>query len=104
MPLVHIPMAAWAFFVELTGRTPVTHGTASLALYDDYIRDKNQFGKLPKDKLETNMLVGLSAAAASEPLDFQRADRMYSPKAKSVPVLHRRDAVFIGCHNCHGAS
>lgn len=68
MPLVHIPVAAWAFFVVLTGRTPVTHGMAILALYDDYIRDKNQFGKLPKDKLETNTLVEALAAAASEPL------------------------------------
>lgn len=77
----------------------VTHGTAHLALYDDFIWDKYQFAKLTKDKFESNTLARLPAAAASDPLDFQKADGLYSPAANSIPVLQRRGAVFIACHN-----
>lgn len=77
----------------------VTHGTAHLALYDDFIWDKYQFAKLTKDKFESNTLAKLPAAAASDPLDFQKADGLYSSAANSIPVLQRRGAVFIACHN-----
>ena len=77
-----------------------THGTAHLALYDDHIWDKYQFAKLTKGKFETNTLAKLPAIpAASDPLDIQKADGLYSPNANSIPVLQRRGAVFIGCHN-----
>ena len=76
-----------------------THGTAHLALYDDFIWDKYQFAKLTKGKFETNTLAGVPAAAASDPLDFEKADGLYSPAANSIPVLQRRGAVFIACHN-----
>ena len=76
-----------------------THGTAHLALYDDFIWDKYQFAKLTKGKFETNMLARVPVAAASDPLDFEKADGLYSPAANSIPVLQRRGAVFIACHN-----
>ena len=76
-----------------------THGTAHLALYDDHIWDKYQFAKLTQGKFETNILAKPPRAAASDPLEFQKADGLYSPDANSVPVLQRRGAVFIGCHN-----
>ena len=77
-----------------------THGTAHLALYDDYIWDKYQFAKLTKGKFETNTLAKLPAmATAGDPRDFQKADGLYSPDANGIPVLQRRGAVFIGCHN-----
>lgn len=62
-------------------------------------RDKHQFAKLTKGKFETNTLVELPAAAASDPLDFQKADGLYSPDANSIPVLQRRGVIFIGRHN-----
>lgn len=77
----------------------VTHGTAHLALYDDFIWEKYQFAKLTKDKFESNTLARLPAAAASDPLDIQKADGLYSSAANSIPVLQRRGAVFIACHN-----
>lgn len=77
-----------------------THGSAHLALYDDYIWDKYQFAKLTKGKFETNTLARLPAmTATSDPLDFQKADGLYAADANSIPVLQRRGAVFIGCHN-----
>ena len=76
-----------------------THGTAHLALYDDYIWDKYQFAKLTQGKFETNTLAKLPRAAASDPLESQKADGLYSLDANSIPVLQRRGAVFIGCHN-----
>ena len=76
-----------------------THGTAHLALYDDYIWDKYQFAKLTQGKFETNTLAKLPRVAASDPLEFQKIDGLYSPEANSIPVLQRRGAVFIGCHN-----
>ena len=76
-----------------------THGTAHLALYDDLIWDKYQFASLTNGKFASNTLSKLPAAAASDPLDFQKADGFYSPAANSIPLLQRRGAVFIACHN-----
>ncbi len=76
-----------------------THGSAHLALYDDYIWDKYQLAKLTKGKFETNTLAKLPAAAGADPADFQKTDGLYSPDANGIPVLQRRGAAFIACHN-----
>lgn len=76
-----------------------THGSAHLALYDDMIWEKYQIAKLTEGKFESNTLVKEPSAAASDALDYQKGDGVFSPAANSIAVLQRRGAVFIACHN-----
>ncbi len=76
-----------------------THGTAHLALYDDFIWTKYEFAKLTKAKLDTNTFSKVPDAGTHGFDDVQKADGFYSSEANSIPVLQRRGAVFIACHN-----
>jgi intracellular sulfur oxidation DsrE/DsrF family protein len=76
-----------------------THGSAHLALYDDYLWDKYQLAKLTQGKFERNTLAKASAAADADAADFQKADGAFSPQDNSIAALQRRGAVFIACHN-----
>ena len=60
---------------------------------------KGQFAGLTKGRFESNTLARSPAAAAKDPLDFQKADGAYSSAANGIPVLQRRGAVFLACHN-----
>ena len=76
-----------------------THGSAQWALYDDLIWDKYQLAKLTNGKLDSNVFAKPGAAASNDPKDFEKADGVFSPDDNNIPVLQRRGAVFIACHN-----
>ena len=76
-----------------------THGSAQWALYDDLIWDKYQLAKLTNGKHDANVFAKPGAAAAADPKDFEKADGVFSPDDNNIPVLQRRGAVFIACHN-----
>ena len=89
----------WAFkhpdFLILSA----THGTAHLALYDQYLWDKYQFAKLTGGKFARNAFLDVPAAAAGDPRDFENTDGVFSPKDNSIPTLQARGVVFLACHN-----
>jgi hypothetical protein len=76
-----------------------THGSAHLALYDDYIWEKYDFPKLVHGKQKTNTFILEPAAAHSNPMDFNDPDGVFSPHDNSITVLQKRGAVFLACHN-----
>jgi hypothetical protein len=76
-----------------------THGTAHLALYDDYIWTKYDFSKLTMGKFASNTLADVPRAGSADPGDYQKADGAFSPEDNSIRILQRRGAVFIACHN-----
>ncbi len=89
----------WAFkhpdFLVLSA----THGTAHLALYDQYLWDKYGFAKLTDGKFARNSFLDIPAAAAGDPGDFENASGVFSPKDNSIPTLQARGVVFLACHN-----
>ncbi len=76
-----------------------THGSAHLALYDDYIWQKYDFSKLTKDKQNTNSFIVAPTLSSSNPDDFNNPEGPYSPHDNSITVLQKRGAVFLACHN-----
>lgn len=89
----------WAFkhpdFLVLSA----THGSAHLALYDQYIWDKYQLTTLVGDKFKENTFLKIPAAAHADAKDFENEAGVFSPKDNSIPVLQARGAVFLACHN-----
>ncbi len=77
----------------------VTHGTAHLALYDDFAWDKYRIGDLTKGKFQTNTPARLPAGLKTDPRDVQAPDGIYGSAGSVIPVLQRRGAVFMACHN-----
>jgi hypothetical protein len=75
-----------------------THGTAHLALYDDYIWDK-YLGKFTGGKHTSNSWIKEPAASKASAADFNDTKGVFSPHDNSIKVLQRRGAVFCGCHN-----
>ena len=76
-----------------------THGSAHLALYDDFIWDKYRFAQLTDGKFASNTLMRPPRGMQGDVRDVQKVDGPYSPAANAIPVLQRRGAVFVGCHN-----
>ncbi|MHB1566306.1 MAG: thiosulfate dehydrogenase [Acidiferrobacter sp.] len=76
-----------------------THGSAHLALYDNYIWQRYQFRKLTKNQFTDNTFLGEPPAARANPRAYEDADGVYSPHDNSITVLQRRGAVFLACHN-----
>ncbi|MGE0073486.1 MAG: transcriptional initiation protein Tat [Thiomonas sp.] len=76
-----------------------THGPAHLALYDDALWAKYQLGRFTKGKQSTNVWMKTSPAAAASASNVEDAHGVYSPADNSIPVLQRRGAVFLACHN-----
>ena len=76
-----------------------THGSAHLALYDDLIWDKYRFAQMTDGKFASNTLIRPPRGASGDGRDMQQADGLYSPAANAIPVLQRRGAVFVACHN-----
>jgi hypothetical protein len=75
-----------------------THGTAHLALYDDYIWDK-YLGKFAGDKHTSNTWIKEPAASKASATNFNDTKGVFSPHDNSIKVLQRRGAVFCACHN-----
>jgi len=76
-----------------------THGTAHLALYDDFLWEKYQLSKLTKDKYQTNIFIKDVTTGQDNPADFENQDGILSSRGDSVAVLQKRGAVFLACHN-----
>ena len=76
-----------------------THGSAHLALFDDALWEKYQLSKLTGDKFKSNTLSKSSAAAQSDPKNFQDPKGVFSSEDNSIPVLMKRGVVFLSCHN-----
>jgi hypothetical protein len=89
----------WSFRHPNFLAVSATHGSAHLALYDDYIWKKYHFAKLTKGKQKTNTFILESADAYTNPVDFNDPDGVFSPHDNSIVVLQKRGAVFLACHN-----
>lgn len=75
-----------------------THGTAHLALYDDYIWTK-YLAAFTNGKYTSNIWIKTPPAGEVNPADYQDPDGAFSPAANSIAVLQRRGVVFCACHN-----
>ncbi len=75
-----------------------THGTAHLALYDDFIWER-YLAKLTKGKWTRNLWLEEPPASDAAPADFENPQGVYSPRDNSITVLQRRGLVFLACHN-----
>ena len=89
----------WSFRHPNFLAVSATHGSAHLALYDDYIWEKYRFAKLTKGKQKTNAFILEPADAQANPMDFNDPDGVFSPHDNSIVVLQKRGAVFLACHN-----
>ena len=76
-----------------------THDPAHLALFDDALWAKYKLGNLTKGKAKTNVWIKTPPAADANPKQIEDAKGVYSPADNCIPVLQRRGAVFLACHN-----
>ena len=67
-----------------------THGTAHLALYDQFIWDKYDLAAFIKGKFASNSLIDVPPAASVDAADFNNASGAFSLAANSITVLQRR--------------
>ncbi len=88
----------WSFKHPNFLAASATHGSAHLALYDDYIWGK-YLSTLTKGKWKSNVWLKQPPASAENPADFNNHEGVFSPHDNSLEVLMRRGAVFLACHN-----
>lgn len=89
----------WAFHHPNILLVSVTHGPATLALFDQAAWDKYGFAKLTKGKFKRNTFIDMPPAARALPASPQNPNGPFSGKADSVTVLQRRGVVFLACHD-----
>lgn len=89
----------WSFKHPNFLAVSATHGTAHLALYDDFLWEKYQLAKLTKDKYQTNVFIKEAQIPQTSPADFENPDGLFSPRGDNIAILQRRGAVFLACHN-----
>ena len=75
-----------------------THGSAHLALYDDYVWQK-YLAAFTGEKHKTNSWIETPSAGHANPANYDDPNGAFSPAANSIAVLQRRGVVFCGCHN-----
>jgi len=75
-----------------------THGSAHLALYDDYIWQK-YLTAYTGEKYKANSWIETPSAGHANPANDEDPNGAFSPAANSIAVLQRRGVVFCGCHN-----
>ncbi|MDA8240981.1 MAG: transcriptional initiation protein Tat [Nitrospiraceae bacterium] len=88
----------WSFKHPNFLAVSATHGTAHLALYDDYIWSK-YLSKFTKGKWNSNVWLKEPPAAEANPAEFENPEGVFSPHDNSITVLQRRGVVFLACHN-----
>jgi len=88
----------WSFKHPNFLAVSATHGSAHLALYDDYIWSK-YLSTFTKGKWKSNVWLKQPPASAESPADFNNPEGVFSPHDNSLEVLMRRGAVFLACHN-----
>ena len=89
----------WSFGHPNVLALSATHGTAHLALYDDYIWDKYKVTRLTNNKYKTNVFIKDAPTGQATPVDFEDPAGVFSPRGDSVAVLQQRGALFLACHN-----
>ena len=77
----------------------MTHGAATLAIYDQAMWDKYQLTRLAGEKFKTNTLIVEQKAAAADPANYEDPAGAFSGEDNSIPALMRRGVVFMACHN-----
>ena len=77
----------------------MTHGTATLAIYDQATWDKYQLTRLAGEKFKTNTLIVEQKAAGADPANYEDPAGAFSGEDDSIPALMRRGVVFMACHN-----
>jgi hypothetical protein len=77
----------------------MTHGAATLAIYDQAMWDKYQLTRLAGEKFKTNTLIVEQKAAAADPANYEDPAGAFSGEDDSIPALMRRGVVFMACHN-----
>jgi hypothetical protein len=77
----------------------MTHGPATLALYDQATWDKYQLAGLAGEKFKTNTLIIEQKLAADDPTNYEDPAGPFSGENSSIPALMRRGVVFMACHN-----
>jgi len=75
-----------------------THGSAHLALYDDYVWQK-YLAAFTGGKYKANSWIKAPPAGHADPANYEDPNGAFSPAANSIAVLQRRGVVFCGCHN-----
>ncbi len=88
----------WSFKHPNFLAASATHGSAHLALYDNYIWNK-YLTTFTKGKWKSNVWLKQPPASADSPADFNNHEGVFSPHDNSLEVLMRRGAVFLACHN-----
>jgi hypothetical protein len=76
-----------------------THGTAHLAPFDALVWEKYQLSKLTAGHFQSNTLIGMQKAAATNRDDYESPKGAFSSHGNSIPALQRRGVVFLACHN-----
>src|ERR1700736_3470136 len=77
----------------------MTHGAATVAIYDQAMWDKYQLTRLAGAKFKTNTLIVEQKAAAADPANYEDPAGAFSGEDDSIPALMRRGVVFMACHN-----
>ncbi|MCW8308714.1 MULTISPECIES: thiosulfate dehydrogenase [Acidiphilium] len=75
-----------------------THGSAHMALYDDYIWDK-YLAKFSGGKHSANTWIKQPAASKASATNYNDSKGVFSPHDNSITVLQRRGVAFCACHN-----
>jgi hypothetical protein len=75
-----------------------THGSAQLALYDEEMWDKYQFGKIAGGEFKTNTLIEVKDVP-TEIAVHEDPNSVFGPAGNTIPALQRRGVVFLACHN-----
>src|ERR1700737_1588215 len=77
----------------------MTHGAATLAIYDQAMWDKYQLTRLAGEKFKNNTLIGEQKGAGADPANYEDPAGAFSGEDNSIPALMRRGVVFMACHN-----
>jgi len=88
----------WSFKHQNFLAVSATHGSAHLALYDNYIWNK-YLAKFTKGKWHENIWIKEPKASGDNPANYNDAQGVFSPHDNSIAVLQRRGAIFLACHN-----
>lgn len=88
----------WSFRHPNFLAVSATHGTAHLALYDDFIW-RTYLVKFLKGNPSRNIWLTEPPASEENPSTFENPEGVFSPNDNSITVLQRRGLVFLACHN-----
>ncbi len=88
----------WSFKHQDFLAVSATHGSAHLALYDDFIWSK-YLTRFTRGKWTRNIWLQQPPESQGSPANFENPHGVFSPHDNSIQVLQRRGLVFMACHN-----